>query len=120
MTSAHPSHLSPDQVEELRTVLEKDLGRLERSMRLTDQVLEPAALDQTAVGRLSRMDTLQGQALARDLQGREQVRLAQLQEALRRVAAGTYGRCTACSGPIPFARLLVFPESPECGACPKG
>lgn len=89
-------------------------------MRLTDQVLEPAALDQTAVGRLSRMDTLQGQALARGLQDREISRLAQLQEALARVPAGTYGWCVACSGPIPFERLLVFPESPECGACPKG
>ena len=112
-------HLTQTQLDELRGVLESDLRRLERSMRLTDQVLEPATLDQTAVGRLSRMDTLQGQALARDLQGREQVRLALLQEALRRVAAGTYGWCLACSGPIPFARLLVFPESPECGACPQ-
>ena len=89
-------------------------------MRLTDQVLEPAALDQTAVGRLSRMDTLQGQALARDLQDREEARLALLQGALARLSAGTYGWCAACSGPIPFARLLVVPESPECGSCPGG
>lgn len=120
MTPDPTPHLTPEQVDELRTVLEKDLRRLERSMRLTDQVLDPAALDQTAVGRLSRMDTLQGQALARDLQDREHARLALLQDALRRVAAGTYGRCLACAGPIPFARLLVFPESPECGACPGG
>lgn len=118
MTSPRAPHLSPEQIEELHAVLDKDLRRLERSMRLTDQVLEPAALDQTTVGRLSRMDTLQGQALARDLQDREQARLALLQEALRRVADGTYGWCVACSGPIPFARLLVVPESPECGACP--
>ena len=120
VTSPRPPHLSPDQLVELHTVLEKDLRRLERSMRLTDQVLKPAELDQTAVGRLSRMDTLQGQALARGLQDREQIRLAQLQDALRRVAAGTYGWCVACSGPIPFARLLVVPESPECGGCPRG
>ena len=118
MTSPRAPHLSAEQLEELHAVLDKDLRRLERSMRLTDQVLETAALDQTTVGRLSRMDTLQGQALARDLQDREQARLALLQEALRRVADGTYGWCVACAGPIPFARLLVVPESPECGACP--
>lgn len=113
-------HLTPAQLDELRAVLEQDIRRLERSMRVTEQNLEPAALDQTTVGRLSRMDTLQGQALSRDLQSRERARLAQIQGALRRMDAGSYGLCDGCGSAIPFERLLVFPEAPHCGACPAG
>ena len=33
---------------------------------------------------------------------------------------GRYGACTACSGPIPFERLAIFPETKCCAACAKG
>lgn len=111
------SHLTPDQIAELGAVLERQLARLERSMRATDQALEPLKLDQSAVGRLSRIDSLQNQGLTRNLQERERVRLSQIQGALRRMEAGTYGRCVACDGEIPFERLYVFPETPTCAAC---
>jgi len=110
-------HLTPEQLAELRDELERQLVALERSMRITDAALEPVKLDQTAVGRLSRMDSLQNQGLARNLQEREQIRLALLQGALARVAAGTYGMCVTCGGPIPFERLYVLPEVPTCPRC---
>ena len=37
--------------------------------------------------------------------------------ALERLEAGTYGVCTGCGGAIPFERLFVFPETPECASC---
>lgn len=112
------NHLSDDQVGELRAELDRQLAKLARSMKVTDEALRPVELDQTAVGRLSRMDSLQNQGLTRNLREREQVKLAQLQEALVRLEAGAYGLCTQCSGEIPFQRLFVFPETPTCGACP--
>lgn len=74
-------------------------------------------LDQTAVGRLSRMDSLQTQGLTAGLQAREQAKLGQITEALRRLEVGTYGTCVVCGANIPFERLLVFPEAPDCVAC---
>lgn len=110
-------HLTDDQIAELRIELDLQLAKLEKSMRLTDQALEPVQLDQTAVGRLSRIDSLQNQGLTRNLQEREQLMLAQLQGALRRMGDGSYGRCTSCADPIPFGRLFVVPESPTCAGC---
>ena len=110
-------HLSKAQRAELKDELERQLGRLQKSMKVTDEAMRTVELDQTAVGRLSRMDSLQNQSLSKGLREREVVRLSQIREALARVEAGSYGLCTACEGPIPFERLYVFPEAPECAGC---
>ncbi len=111
------SHLTSHQIEELGAELARQLTRLERSMRTTDEAMEPVELDQTVVGRLSRIDSLQNQGLTRNLQERERVKLARIEGALRRLEEGTYGVCVTCGGEIPFGRLYVFPESPTCTAC---
>lgn len=110
-------HLDQDQIDELRADLDRQLRRLERSMKVTEAAMEPVKLDQTAVGRLSRIDTLQNQGLTRNLQEREQVKLAHIQEAFRRMEEGTYGLCVSCGGEIPFGRLYVMPEAPTCAIC---
>ncbi len=111
------SHLSAAQREELRSELERQLHRLQRSMKMTDQAIRPVALDQTSVGRLSRMDSLQSQSLSKGLREREVVQLSQIREALERIVDGSYGVCELCSGEISFERLFVFPEAPECTRC---
>jgi RNA polymerase-binding transcription factor DksA len=47
-------------------------------------------------------------------------RLNQVLEALDRIAAGTYGICILCRGPIPFERLEVIPETGTCVRCGGG
>ena len=111
------SHLSPDQLKELRAELERQLRRLQRSMEVTDQALSPVELDQTTVGRLSRMDSLQNQSLTRNLHEREEARLGRILAALQRLEADAYGRCLECDAELPFDRLFVFPEAPTCQAC---
>lgn len=43
----------------------------------------------------------------------------QAEEALGRMAAGTYGACEACGAPIPLERLQVIPQARRCVACPS-
>jgi DnaK suppressor protein len=38
-------------------------------------------------------------------------------EALRRLDAGTYGRCFLCGNGIPYGRLSVMPETLHCVTC---
>ena len=110
-------HLTELQLDELRGELERQLTRLEKSMKVTDEALRTVELDQTAVGRLSRMDSLQNQSLSKGLRDREVVRLSQIRDALERIEKGTFGVCTVCDGAIPFERLFIFPEAPECAEC---
>jgi DnaK suppressor protein len=49
----------------------------------------------------------------------EQETLDQIQEALSRIEAATYGRCLECSGPIGKARLQVLPYTRYCIECAR-
>jgi DnaK suppressor protein len=111
------THLSASQLEELRSELERQLSKLQRSMRTTNRAMKPVQLDQSSVGRLSRIDNLQTQELTAGLQAREQAKLGQILEALKRMEVGTYGTCVICGEPVAFERLLVFPEAPNCVDC---
>lgn len=111
------SHLTQDQIAELADELDRVVKKLERSMRTTEEAMRPVTLDQSAVGRLSRIDSLQNQGLTRNLQEREQAKLGQVVTAFQRMEAGTYGLCVECGGEIPFERLQVFPETPTCTPC---
>jgi RNA polymerase-binding transcription factor DksA len=52
------------------------------------------------------------------LENEEQL-LGEINDALDRLAAGTFGRCTACGQVIPPARLRAVPYTPHCVACAR-
>lgn len=108
---------TPDQRAEIRALLESELAKLLRSIGISEEATRTVELDQTAVGRLSRMDSLQSQAMAKGLAEREQVRLVHLRRALERIDTDAFGVCEECDTEIEFGRLLVFPETPTCPAC---
>lgn len=110
-------YLTDTQLAELRAELDRQLRKLTRSMRTTSRAMKPVQLDQSSVGRLSRIDNLQTQGLTRGLQEREVAKLGQINEALKRLEDGTYGKCVVCESPIAFERLLIFPEAPNCADC---
>lgn len=111
------SPLTAEQLEELAAILAAEIRRLERSMDLSEEHARPVVLDQTAVGRLSRMDSLQSQAMAQGLRDREAARYAALVQAVERLEEGSYGTCSECGGEIAYGRLLVIPEADTCGGC---
>jgi DnaK suppressor protein len=47
----------------------------------------------------------------------ERRQLILIDEALRRLADGTYGNCTVCGRAIPTHRLKAIPWAPSCYAC---
>lgn len=77
-------------------------------------------LDQQAVGRLSRMDALQNQAMARAGQVRRQVQRQRLLAALARMEAGDYGSCEDCGEEIVEGRLMLDPAATRCMSCARG
>ncbi|RMF07815.1 MAG: TraR/DksA family transcriptional regulator [Alphaproteobacteria bacterium] len=78
---------------------------------------KPVELDQQSVGRLSRMDAMQVQAMARESDRRRATRLMQIDAALQRIEDGEFGYCVACGEEIAPKRLLHDPAIPTCVAC---
>ncbi|MGU9956130.1 MAG: TraR/DksA family transcriptional regulator [Arenicellales bacterium WSBS_2016_MAG_OTU3] len=74
-------------------------------------------LDQSTVGRLSRMDSLQMQAMAQATDRRRAVTLARIERALERIERGEYGYCQTCDEPIAEARLALDASIPLCINC---
>jgi DnaK suppressor protein len=110
-------HLSAAEIAELRAEMAAELERLARSVSRGAEATKPVALDQASVGRVSRADAMQNQAMSVATQGRSQARHAELAEAIDRLNKGTFGVCQRCGAPVPFGRLMVFPETRFCAAC---
>ena len=79
----------------------------------------PVELDQTRVGRLSRMDALQSQAMSIETERRRQVELQRIEAALERIAEGEFGACVNCGEPIAAKRLELDPTVPNCITCAR-
>lgn len=77
----------------------------------------PVELDQQSVGRLSRMDAMQVQAMAQAVEARRRGRLQRIDAALKRLEAGDYGYCVSCDEEIPAKRLEVDPATDRCIDC---
>ena len=78
------------------------------------------ALDQQSVGRLSRMDALQMQAMAKAGQARRNLETRRLTAALVRLNEGEYGYCEDCGDEIASARLDLDPAATRCIGCASG
>ncbi|WP_426038306.1 TraR/DksA family transcriptional regulator [Brevundimonas sp. DC300-4] len=109
--------LSPeDQVALKQTLLER-LAELQQIDALSEDSRRPVELDQNSVGRLSRMDAIQQQAMAFASQGRRQHDARRISQALSRMATGDYGDCGACGEPIALRRLQLDPTLAMCIEC---
>ncbi|MGI9508336.1 MAG: TraR/DksA family transcriptional regulator [Geminicoccaceae bacterium] len=107
----------PSERAKIEARLKERRGSLEALIEGHGEDGKPVALDQTRVGRLSRMDALQNQAMAQETERRRQVELAQIDGALRRLEDGTYGDCIDCGEPIAEKRLELDPSALLCIDC---
>ena len=106
--------IDPDAARERLMALKHELEALSA---LSEDDRAAVALDQQAVGRLSRMDAMQQQAMA---QAGERARARDLQRidaTLRRIEDGEYGYCSECGEEIAEKRLAVDPMASLCIAC---
>lgn len=100
-----------------RPVIEAELAEINTARDVTSADRKPVELDQQSVGRLSRMDAIQGQAMAAAIGVRRVQRSAALSAALRRMEAHEFGWCASCGEFIGIRRLDVDPVVTTCIAC---
>lgn len=101
----------------IRRALEQERDELLELSTSAKEVRQPVALDQQSVGRLSRMDAMQMQAMAQAVETRRKARLRLIDAALRRLEAGDYGYCVECGEEISPKRLDIDPTTTRCVDC---
>ena len=97
----------------LETLREALQAQYETGKTAADTVV----LDQSKVGRLSRMDAMQQQSMAQSSQRQVENRLRRVNKALAKFLSGDYGYCDSCGNDIDVSRLDVQPEAPCCFDC---
>ncbi|MFT7108071.1 MAG: DnaK suppressor protein [Yoonia sp.] len=100
--------------------LQVRLATLDADDAAGQQGLKTVVLDQQAVGRLSRMDALQNQAMAQATARRRGAERQRIMAALARVTADEYGYCLTCGDEIAPARLATDPAIALCATCMRG
>jgi RNA polymerase-binding transcription factor len=102
-----------------RALLEQRRQALLEREIATKEAREPVELDQQQLGRLSRIDALQNQAMAQDAERRRKIELQRIDAAMDRIESGDYGYCLNCDEEIPLARLEFDPAIATCVDCAK-
>ena len=82
-----------------------------------DQAEKTVELDQASVGRLSRMDAMQAQAMSIETGRRRREKLLQIADTLQRIEEDEYGYCEQCGEEIAPARLTIDPTAQLCIQC---
>ena len=111
-------NLSPAKIAKLTTALEQRLAEILKQIELATPAASTVTLDQSKVGRLSRMDAMQQQHMADSTLQHSKQRLQLVQKALNKIRNNEdYGCCELCDEAIAFTRLQVSPEARLCLKC---
>lgn len=113
------SDLADAERAELHVALQALADELREALDESEEAARPVALDQQAIGRVSRIDAIQQQKMLEATRSAQRVRLQQVRAALVRVSEGEFGDCLECGEGVGYARLKVRPESALCIECQR-
>jgi DnaK suppressor protein len=103
-----------DDIRQKLLDIRQELQVSAEASKQSSQVVE---LDQSTVGRLSRMDAMQAQAMSQASGRRTEELLRSVDAAIQRVDDGEYGFCQSCDEPIAEQRLAFNPAVLHCIEC---
>lgn len=107
---------SDQLLAELQAFLHEKKREIQHQLSLKEEGSKPVSLDEP-IGRLSRMDAMQQQQMAKANRDAHRVTLSRVNAALRRIEDGVYGECIECGEYISAPRLRARPEAPFCVNC---
>ena len=104
-------------IKKAKQRLEAKQSEIEMQSAISQESRDVVELDQQAIGRLSRMDAMQQQAMAEAQERSRKLDLTRIEMAYRRINNDEYGYCTECDAEIPDGRLAIDPMAERCVNC---
>ncbi|MGE4616027.1 MAG: TraR/DksA C4-type zinc finger protein [Gammaproteobacteria bacterium] len=92
-------------------------SEIEADLEAGTAAAEPVELDQARVGRVSRMDAMQAQAMSAAANRRRKLQLVRIATALSRIDDGNFGACITCGEEISEQRLDIDATVLQCIDC---
>ena len=112
-------HMQPRDLNLYRASLEASRDELEAVADSGAEAADTVELDQQRVGRVSRMDAMQQQAMGKESQRRRKLELRRIAAALTRLDDDEFGYCLRCEQDIAQERLRVDPAATLCIDCAR-
>jgi DnaK suppressor protein len=109
--------MNPEQLQQAEIRLRALREEVLLEKKQSEEGTSPVELDQARLGRLSRMDEMQQQQMALELDRRRDIQLKRIEGAFLRLEEGTYGHCAGCSTPIETKRIDFDPTVFFCIEC---
>ena len=100
-----------------RALIRQHIDRLDVQDLSVRESAGTVELDQSRVGRLSRMDALQTQAMHQETLRRNSRQMEELRKAEQRIDAEQFGHCDECGEVIARGRLELNPAVTLCIDC---
>lgn len=117
--------LAKSTIEKLREALVEEREKLMEQIAEHQRELEEALQNESASERIPDPSTAEGGTLsfeyemARELDQAAADRIRQIDHAMGRMDAGTYGTCESCGNDIPIERLRFMPHVTLCVECAR-
>ena len=108
--------MNDGQRTQLKTVVKEKIRRLQNDVEAFSALTQPVPPD-NAIGRLTRMEAINAKSINEVALAKARHTLARLERVLPRIDHPDFGLCRECEEPIPFARLLILPETDLCMPC---
>lgn len=109
--------MNDSDLQKFKQLLEAQRDELVTSQQSAQESTEPVQLDQSSVGRVSRVDALQSQSMAVETTRLRQQQLRKISTALALIESGDYGYCNICNEDIDPRRLEIDPAASQCVTC---
>jgi len=105
-----------EQKEKFRLHINDRILSLKKDIISFKELTRPIAPD-NAIGRISRMEAINSKSINEEALRKIKNTLTKLQQALKIIDDENFGICIECEEPIPFARLMILPETNLCVVC---
>jgi len=100
----------------IKTHIEDKIKGIKKDILSFKKLTQPVPPD-NAIGRITRMEAINSKSINEAALGRSEATLRKLERALKIIDEEDFGLCVECEEAIPFARLMIIPETTLCVQC---
>lgn len=101
---------------EIKQKILDEIAKTEKAILDYRELTKPEAPD-VAIGRVSRMDSINNRSVMESALRQAEDKLKKLHLVLQKMGTPDFGICVKCKNPIPVGRILIKPESLVCVNC---
>ena len=108
--------MKTEERQKLKDHIHQQIEGLKEDVKSYQVLTQPIAPD-NAIGRITRMEAINSKSINEATLNKSKQTLVKMERALMMINDPDFGLCRECEEPIPFARLMIVPESGLCVQC---